>query len=224
MTRAPTTLLLADDHPLVLSGLRQLIASNAAFRVTAVCSDGVAALQAIREHSPDIAVLDLNMPRLDGLSVLDAVAEHASTRVVLLAAVLSDRDVHAAIERGAHGLVLKDAAPDTLMDCLCSVAAGRRWLPADLVDGPIAREQERLGRAASVADLLTSREREIALMASDGRSNKDIARELGLSEGTVKIHLHHIFRKLGVTTRAGLHEVISRYGDRLVRPGKSETS
>ena len=217
MTSDPLTVVLADDHPLVLSGLRSLIGSDPGLSVVAVCEDGEAALRAIREHQPAIAVLDFNMPKRDGLNVLGIVAaEQPATRVVLLAAAIGDRDLYSAVERGVYGVVLKDAAPDTLMDCLRGVAAGRRWLPAELVDAAMTREVARRRRAESVAALLTVRERQIALMVGEGRSNKDIARGLNLSEGTVKIHLHHIFQKLGVSTRAGLDDEISRYRDRLV--------
>ena len=217
MTSDPLIVVLADDHPLVLSGLRSLIASDPRLTVVAVCEDGEAALQAIREHRPAIAVLDLNMPKRDGLNVLGIVAvEQPATRVVLLAAAIGDGDLYTAVERGVCGVVLKDAAPDTLMDCLRGVAAGRRWLPAELVDAALTREVARHRRAESVAALLTVRERQIALMVGEGRSNKDIARDLNLSEGTVKIHLHHIFQKLGVSSRAGLNSEISRYRDRLV--------
>jgi DNA-binding NarL/FixJ family response regulator len=217
MTDDPLTVVLADDHPLVLSGLRSLIDSNSTLRVVAACADGEVALRAIREHDPAIAVLDLNMPNRDGLSVLGAVAaEQRDTRVVMLAAAIGDGDLYLAVERGVYGIVLKDAAPDTLMDCLRNVAAGRRWLPAGLVDAGVAREEARRGRAEAIQARLTARERQIALKVGDGRSNKDIARDLNLSEGTVKIHLHHIFQKLGVTTRADLDDMISRYRDRLV--------
>jgi DNA-binding NarL/FixJ family response regulator len=219
MTSDPLTIVLADDHPLVLSGLRSLIGSDKELHVVAACDNGEAALQAIREHSPALAVLDLNMPKRSGLNVLGAVAaEGRATRIVLLAAAIGDADLYAAVDHGVHGIVLKDAAPDTLMDCLRSVAAGGHWLPAGLVDSAISREAARRRRAAAVAQLLTARELQIALMVGDGRSNKDIARDLNLSEGTVKIHLHHIFQKLSVTARAGLNELISQYRDRLVQP------
>jgi DNA-binding NarL/FixJ family response regulator len=222
MTDAPQSIVVADDHPLVLSGLRSLIAADPSLRIVAVCEDGEAALQAIRDHAPAIAVLDLNMPKRDGLAIIGAVAvEQRSTRIVLLAAAIADGDLYLAVERGVYGVVLKDAAPDTLMDCLHSVAVGHRWLPAELVDAALDREVARRRGAEAVAALLTSRERQIALLVGDGRSNKDIARDLNLSEGTVKIHLHHIFHKLEVTTRTGLNGVISRFRDRLVRPGDS---
>ena len=218
MTNNPLTVVLADDHPLVLSGLCGLIGSDPGLRIVAVCEDGEVALRAIREHKPVIAVVDLNMPKRDGLNVLGTVAaEGRDTRIVLLAAAIGDGDLYTAVERGVYGVVLKDAAPDTLMDCLHSVAGRRRWLPAELVDAALSREIARRRRADSVAALLTNRERQIALRVGAGRTNKDIARDLDLSEGTVKIHLHHIFQKLGITTRAGLGDVISQYRDRLVR-------
>lgn len=216
MTPSAISLVLADDHPLVLSGVRSLIERHPAYRIVTECNDGDTALAAIRQHRPDIAVVDLRMPKRDGLSLASVVAaEKLPSRIVLLTAVIADNEVHAAVDCGVAGIVLKDWAADTLMTCLASVAGGERWLPPSLVAEAIERETARQRLAADVAARLTRRELEIALFALGGHPNKRIATEFGLSDGTVRLHLHNIFQKLGVTTRAEMVKVISRVQDRL---------
>jgi DNA-binding NarL/FixJ family response regulator len=218
MTRSSTSLVLADDHPLVLSGVRSLIERNPAYRILAECANGEDALAIIRHHRPDIAVADLKMPQRDGLSLARAVlAERLQSRIVLLTATISDSEIYAAVEAGVAGIVLKDWVADTLMTCLASVAGGERWLPAPMVTNAIDRETARQRLAADIAAKLTRRELQIVLFAMDGHPNKRIATEFGLSDGTVRLHLHNIFQKLGVTTRAEMVKAISRVQDLLQR-------
>jgi two-component system nitrate/nitrite response regulator NarL len=218
MTVNPATLVLADDHPLVLAGLRKLIESYNRFAVVAECADGTVALNAIREHRPAIAIVDLNMPRFGGLDVLGAVlAEKLPTRILLMAATIRDDEIYTAVESGVYGIVLKDWAPAVLMNCLDTTLAGQRWLPPDqLIDAAVEREKERQEFAQTMSARLTVRERQIALLAADGLSSKEVARQLELSEGTVKLHLHNVFRKLGVSKRIELASVVHRIRDKLV--------
>ena len=126
--------LLADDHPLVLNGLRALLRSEPGVEVVAAAPDGAIALELIRAHEPHMAVLDINMPQLTGLEVLEALeADGLATRVVLLTGSATDEQIAAAVERGAWGLLLKESALDTLTACLKAVAAGRLWFPEELV-------------------------------------------------------------------------------------------
>jgi two-component system, NarL family, nitrate/nitrite response regulator NarL len=215
MIEPRVTLVIADDHPLVRSGVRQLIESRPEFHVLAECSDGDDALMAIREYHPAIAIVDLRMPKLDGISVLRAVtAEKLLTQIVLITATISDADVHTAVESGAAGIVLKEWAPDTLLLCLADVAAGRRWLPPTTVIEAFDREVARHRFAEEVVARLTRRERQIALLAAAGVPTKQIAHQCGLSEGTVKVHLHSIFRKLGAASRAELSGIVANIRDR----------
>src|SRR3954452_2162409 len=125
---------LADDHPIVLSGLRALLLAEAGVEIVAAALDGAIALEMIRAHEPEIAVLDIYMPRLTGLEVLEALeADGLATRVVLLTVSASDEQMATAVERGAWGLPLEEKAPGTLISCLKTVAAGQRWLPEELV-------------------------------------------------------------------------------------------
>lgn len=213
---APVTVLVADDHPLVLRGLIDLIASDQELVLLGSCAEGEAALRRIHSLKPDIAVLDINMPVMSGLDVLKkARAALLPTRVVLLTAGISDSDIFDAIECGAEGLVLKSEAAETLLVCLHEVGNGRRWLPSDIVSAAVERETIRRERGRLLLKSLTDREREIVKLATHDRSNKEVARELSIAEGTVKIHLNNIYNKLSVSNRASLLKSVREYLDLL---------
>lgn len=216
MTKATATVVLADDHPLVLQGLRALLDGQEEFRIVAACLSGQQALEAIRVHSPDIAVIDVTMPGVNGLAVLGKVVdERLTTRVVLLTASVSDGQILEAVTAGVHGLVLKESAPEMLVSCLRGVAAGRRWLPQDLIKPALDRELQRREQGRRFVRELTAREIEIIRLIADGLSNKAIAGRLTISEGTVKIHLHHIYQKLGISNRAALAALATVQKDQL---------
>ena len=203
-TTRPWTLSLADDHPLVLRGLRKLIGAEPEFLILAASADGATALADIRRERPDIAILDVNMPRLSGLEILREVGrERLSTRVIFLAAILTDDQILEAITLGVWGIVLKETAPETLVDCLKRVARGDRWLPGDLIQAAMIRHAKR-GARWNTEGTLTTRENEVANLVVRCLSNKQIAHQLNLSEGTVKIHLRNIYRKLAIENRTAL--------------------
>jgi DNA-binding NarL/FixJ family response regulator len=199
-------LVLADDHPIVLDGLRRLFEAEPGWRVVASCTDGEATLQAVREHRPDLLILDLRMPRVGGLSVLRRMAEEgaAAVPVIVLTAGLDNDDLVEVVRLGARGVVLKDQAPGLLVEGARAVLAGGRYLQKEvagpLLDRLFAREhaRERLTR------ILTARELEIARLAARGLRSKEVAAELGIAEGTIKIHLHNVYQKLGVASRVEL--------------------
>src|SRR3954468_17630391 len=187
--------LLADDHPIVLGGLQALLRSEPGVEVVAAAPDGAIALELIRAHEPPMAVLDINMPRLSGLDVLEALEQDGlATRVVFLTGTASDEQIATAVERGAWGLLLKEHAPDTLTECLRTVAAGQRWLPGELVASAVRRAAERREKDVQLERVLTAREYEIAGLVAQGLSNKHIARRLTISEGTAKIHLNNVYQ------------------------------
>lgn len=199
----PISLVVADDHPLILDGLRSLFRQEADFDVVAECSNGTQALEAARRHEPDVLVLDLRMKDVNGLDVLRSIAKEAMpTRVVVLTAALDEDQVVEAIRLGAKGIVLKEMAPRLLVQCIREVHAGGEWLDI----APVGRALgQLLSREANEQALnLTDREREVIRFVSKGLQNKDIASELGISEGTVKIHVHHIYAKLGLSNRVEL--------------------
>jgi DNA-binding NarL/FixJ family response regulator len=173
-------------------------------------------MKAIRHFLPDLALVDMNMPKPMGLDVLKAVvSERLSTRVVFLAASLSDREILTAVALGAFGIMLKESAADALIGCLQSVAAGQRWLPPRLVDPAIERARERRTQVTRVDDKLTQREREVMLLVADGLSNKEVGRRLNVTEGTVKIHLYAIYQKVSVSNRTELANFARLYCDRI---------
>ncbi|HNZ95787.1 MAG: response regulator transcription factor [Acidobacteria bacterium] len=196
---------LADDHPIVLDGLEQLFLLEGDFTVVARCRDGETTLAALRELRPDVLVLDVRMPRGDGIEVLATIQrEELPTRVLVLTAAVDDEQVVALLRHGAHGLVLKETAPDRLVAAVRHVHAGGQELDPALVTRAVENLVRRDRAVREVARLLTPREREIVRMVSSGMRNRALADQLGISEGTVKIHLHRIYEKLQVAGRLEL--------------------
>jgi two-component system nitrate/nitrite response regulator NarL len=216
---SPISIVVADDHPVVLHGLADVLRSNADMKVVAVCSDGTTALEAIRKSSPNVAVLDVLMPGLSGIDVLESIAaDGLPTKVVILTATASDGQLLRAIAGGAQGLVLKEEALTDLVQCVRAVAGGRPWLPSALVNAALERETGRRSATERLTHLLTTRERQIILLVAEGLSNKAVGRRLDLSEGTVKIHLHNVYQKLQVNNRTSLAALAIAYRDALALP------
>jgi DNA-binding NarL/FixJ family response regulator len=198
-------LALTDDHPIVLHGLERLFADSADFDVVACCRTADAALAAVRGGAVDVLLLDLRMPDRNGLDVMRAIAgEQLPVRTIILTAAADDEQILEAVRLGAAGVVLKESAPDALLDCVRRVYAGERWLDEQMVDRAAARVSARLEAAAAASRLLTPRELEIVRMIGQGLRNRAIGERLSISEGTVKIHLHNIYEKLGVDGRLAL--------------------
>ena len=198
-------LVLADDHPLLLDALARLAGQEPDMEVVARCGDGEAALRAAREHRPDVLILDLRMPRLGGMEVLRRVAGEApGVRVVVLAGELDEEGLLEAVRLGARGVVLKETAPDVLVRCVRAVHAGGQWLDNRVAGRALERLLARETARQQVAGVLTPREAELVELVGRGLRNKEIAARLGIGEGTVKVHLHRIYDKLGVTSRVGL--------------------
>ena len=197
-------LVIADDHPIVLDGLEQLFRLETDCEVVARCRDGEETLRTVRSLQPDVLVLDVRMPRGDGLELLAALREERlPTRVVLLTAALDDEQLLVAIRRGVEAVVLKEMAPQRLLETVRRVHGGERWLEPALVARALASSQ-REGSAGRRAEQLTPREREIVRMVARGLRNRAIAEQLHIAEGTVKIHLHNIYEKLAVNGRVEL--------------------
>jgi DNA-binding NarL/FixJ family response regulator len=200
-----TTLVLADDHPIILEGLEQLFRRDKSFQVVATCTNGEDAIAAVRKHRPDVLVLDVRMPGGDGLSVLKRVhEEHLGTRVILLTASMNDDEVLQAMEHGVWGLVLKESAAVSLVDSVRKVVRGDRALDQTLIVRALDRALERQSGIKEATEILSRRETEIVKMVAAGLRNKEIAAKLFIGEGTVKTHLHAIYRKLNVHGRVEL--------------------
>jgi DNA-binding NarL/FixJ family response regulator len=201
----PISVVVADDHALVRQGIAGLLRSYPGITVLAECCDGSAALKAIAEFVPDIAVIDIAMPGLTGLEVLTILGT-SQTKVVVLTATATDKQLVTAIARGARGVLHKDVALDELVDCIRAVAQGKKWVSTTVAE--VISNSEYMPTAAPQVEKLSIREQEVMRLASKGLANKQIARKLGLSDGTVKIHLHNIYQKLGVPNRTALTALV----------------
>jgi len=209
----PITLVLADDHPLVLDGIEAVLATQPDMQVLASCADGEAALAAVRAHRPDVLVLDLRMPRMDGLSVLRELKEKdGQTKVVVLTAALSSDDVIEAVRLGVRGVVLKEMAPRMLVNCIRKVHEGGRWLEHASMGRALDQLIVRDAGERELARILTGRELDVARCVAQGLRNKDIAKRLGVNEGTVKLHLHNVYLKLGIDGRLALNVLLREKG------------
>lgn len=201
----PIRLVLADDHPILLAGLQQLLSLEPDLTIVATCTSGEAALEAVRRLRPEVLIVDLQMPGKDGLAVLRELrADQSPTRTVILTADLDEDDVLEAMRLGVCGVVLKDMAPSLLVQCIRQVHAGGQWFQPDLMAKAVDKLLRRQAAAKKAADLLTARELEIVRLVAQGRRNKEIAHKLAITEGTVKMHLHNIYAKVGVDSRVGL--------------------
>jgi DNA-binding NarL/FixJ family response regulator len=201
----PISLVLADDHPIVLEGLATLFRTEPDFQVLAACANGEETLRALREHRPDVLILDLHMPRKDGLAVMrEMQRERLPTQVVILTASLDEDEVLEAIRLGARGVVLKEMALRLLVQCVHKVYEGEEWVEKHMAGRALEKMLKREAGAREMAAILTPREIEIVRMVAGGLRNKEIAQKLFISEGTVKIHLHNIYEKLGVDGRLAL--------------------
>lgn len=206
-------MILADDHPLVLNGLYHLLQEYPDFQVLDRCSSGTEALAAVRKNRPDVLVLDLLMPGKDGLEVArDLNALGDPPRIVLLTAQLHEDQLIEALRLGVRGFVLKEMATKLLVECLRRVHAGGQWLEKDSASRAMEKLVRREARNREIASLLTPREIEVVAMVAKGLSNKEIGAQLFIAEGTVKIHLHNIYEKLGIARRAELTRVAEEYG------------
>jgi len=206
-------IVLADDHVIVLDGLEQLFRLAPELAVVARSTTAEAAVKAVQEHRPDVLVLDLVMPGHDGMWVLRELSElNLPTRTVLLTAHVEENRLVEAIRLGVWGIVLKEMAPRMLMECVRKVHAGEKWLEQQSVTRAIERMQKRESEIDRLTRLLTPRELESMLLASEGLRNKEIGERLSITEGTVKIHLHNIYEKLGVTGRSQLILYATKHG------------
>jgi DNA-binding NarL/FixJ family response regulator len=205
MPDAPIRIVLADDHPIVLQGLEHLFERYPDFKVVASCSSGTDALAAVQRGGVDVLVLDLRMPGTTGLDVLRTLAtEPGRCRVVVLTATVSDEHAAEALRLGAVGLVLKESSPDVLIDCVRRVHAGERWIDRATMERAVASTARRDAALAQMPKALTRRELEIVKLVAEGLRNREIAQRLFVTEGTIKLHLHNVYDKLGVDGRMEL--------------------
>jgi DNA-binding NarL/FixJ family response regulator len=219
VTRRPTRIVLVDDHVLVRSGLKALLDAEPDLEVTGEADNGARGVEVALERRPDVVLMDLDMPVLDGIEATKRLmAAGSRARVLVVTNHDDDQLVLRALRAGATGFFLKDAAPDRLVEAIRVVATGDTLLAP-----PIARRlvETHLGNARTALlarfDSLTERERDVVHRLARGHSNAALAAETGLTEATVKTHVTRLITKLGVTSRVQV--VVLAYESGFVRPG-----
>ena len=203
----------ADDHPFILDGLDQLFRNEPDIEIVARTTNGEEALQAVESLDPDVLVLDVRMPRMDGVELLRHMHQRElRTKVVLLTASLDDARLLEAFRLGASGLVLKESAPRLLVQSVRQVAAGEQSWNGKAIAGALRLVLQREQAVASLSSTLTPREIEVTKMVAAGLRNKEIAARLDITEGTVKFHLHSIYEKLRIDGRYALMSYARDHG------------
>src|SRR5438477_2332558 len=199
-----STVLVVDDHALLRTGVANIINQEADLRVVAEAGNGVEAIDAFERYHPDVTLLDLRMPVMEGVEAVRQIRERdPRARVIVLTTYDTDEEISRALKAGAKAYVLKDISADDLVGCIREVLAGKTYLApaaaAKLAEG-VTRVQ------------LTPREMATLRLMADGKANKEIAGALGISAPTVKTHLGHLFENLGVTSRTEAIGVATRRG------------
>jgi len=205
----PIRVVLADDHALVLEGLRALLSAEPDLRVVATATDGERLLDAVKRFKPDVAVMDMQMPFMDGLTCLRHIrAEGLPVRVLVISAFGDAPSLRAAVEGGADGVALKTDPPEMTLAAIRQVAAGQMVFPE-------AARRWLIRKPENDPNALTEREEAVLALIGEGKSNAQIGVTLNLSENTVKFHLKNLFAKLGVSNRteaaAKFHQFRQRY-------------
>jgi two-component system, NarL family, response regulator NreC len=214
MSMSRTTLVLADDHPVVRQGLRALLEAEPGFHIVGEADDGVAAAQLAERLKPDVLLVDVMMPGLNGLEVTRQVRQRCPwTRVIVLSMHANEAYVLEALRHGAAGYVLKESSTAELVQAVRTVVAGRRHLSPPLSERAIeAYAQKAAPSPLDIYETLTTREREVLQMAAEGRRNSEIAARLAISPRTAETHRTHLMRKLGLHNQADLIRYALRRG------------
>jgi DNA-binding NarL/FixJ family response regulator len=190
-----------DDHPITLAGLDALLSGERDLAIVARCADGYEALRAVAAHQPDVVIVDQDMPIMDGVAILKHLRTSGNRTPLVLLATASNHKLTEALSLEVQGIVFKHSDPRQLIRCLREVGAGRRWLDSAL-NGLAAGAAGAAG--GRVLDTLTRRQIEVARAAVSGLSNKELAQQLGVSEGTITNHVHAIYERLRLDGRLAL--------------------
>jgi two-component system NarL family response regulator len=199
-----SSVLIVDDHALLRTGVANIINQEPDLHVVAEASNGAEGVAAFTRHHPDVTLLDLRMPVMEGVEAVRHIRGHdPQAKVIVLTTYDADEDIARALEAGAKAYILKDIAADALVACIHEVLAGKTYL----APAAAAKLAERVTRVQ-----LTPRELATLRLMAEGKANKEIAADLGIAERTVKTHLGHLFEKLGVTSRTEAVKVATRRG------------
>jgi DNA-binding NarL/FixJ family response regulator len=182
-----------DDHPLLREGIAALVNNQPDMTLVAEASTGAEALERFKQHLPDVTLMDLRLPDMSGIDILIAIrTEFPEARIIMLTTFEGDVEIHRALQAGARGYVLKNMPPSQLLDVIRQVHAGKKRIPPEIASQLAEHMSD---------ESLTEREVEVLRQVADGNRNRDIAKNLFISEETVKVHIKHIMEKLGATDR-----------------------
>ncbi len=189
----PIRIMIVEDHSIVRQGLVALLRTEPDFVIVAEAGDGRKAIELYRQHQPDVTLMDLRLPQVNGVEAIGRIRiDYPNARIIVLTTFDGDEDIYRALQAGARGYLLKGMTSDELVEAIRSVYAGKSRIPAPVAE----RLAERMG-----APVLTARETEVLHLIVGGNSNKEIASALHISEATVKTHINSLLSKLGVTDR-----------------------
>jgi len=204
-------LVIVDDHLIVLDGLRRMIETEPGWSVVATCRSAAHAIEVVAAEPVDLVVLDLRMPEMSGLELVRRLRrDRPKLRLVVLTADISDEDLAEATRHGVNGVVLKEQAPAVLLDCIRAVMAGETFFVDQNLGAALDRIHKRGAERDWVLQALTPREIEVSRLAAAGYRSRDIGARLGISPGTVKLHLHSIYSKLDISSRVELANLSQR--------------
>jgi two-component system nitrate/nitrite response regulator NarL len=203
-TNKKIRILVADDHPVVRQGLQSCLARQDRLKVVAEAADGEEALQKALELTPDVVLMDISMPRRDGLAVTQVLRKQAPEIKILILSVHGNKEyIFRTIQAGAHGYVSKEAPPELLLRAIESVHRGETFFSPEIAQAALSQLVQNGGRKEPFAQL-TDREREVLVLIAQGRSNKEIASHLGIGVRTIETHRERIMRRLDIHSVAGL--------------------
>ena len=199
------TLVAADPHPLSLLGLAQLLNSEPSLSLLASCTTAAETVQAVMQHQPDLLVIDINLPDRSGLELINELKNSTlDVKIVILTTTMDEEQTIEALRFGVKGVVLKDMPSHLLVQCLQKVATGGLWMEKESIGHAFEKMLHREAGMRRLSTILTARETEVMRCVASGLSNQKIAEELIVREGTIKIHVHNIYRKLGIRNRVDL--------------------
>ena len=198
-------LIIADPHPVFLLGMEQLLTAEAEINLLAMCTTAEETLQAVRQHRPELLILDIGFRDRNGLELIrDLRQENLPVKVIILAGALDDEQTIETLRLGVQGVLLKSMPTRMLVQCIHNVHAGGQWMEKQSLGHAFEKMLRREAGARRLATILTDRETEVMCLVARGMSNRQIASQLTVGEGTVKVHVHNIYAKLGVNNRVDL--------------------